>query len=334
MIISASRRTDIPAFYSEWFMNRVGAGVVAVPNPMNRKQVSWISLRPSDVEAIVFWTKDARPLLPHLEELDECGYRYYFQYTLTGYPRALEPGTPSCQEAVKTMRMLSARLGRGRVVWRYDPIIFSADLDETYHLSTLERLGEALEGASERLVVSFVDLYRKARTNLARATTGGLGPISDAPVHMALNEFASQVAEIGRAHGFQVQSCAEAVDLSGTGIAPGRCVDSALLEQLFGRPFGHRKDTGQREACGCVQSRDIGMYDSCLHGCVYCYANSSDARALGNRRRLHDPISPCLLGSTDPQSTPREIRAGGAGATFGQQLSFTDQPESQSASAD
>lgn len=305
-IISASRRTDIPAFYSEWFMNRIRAGVVAVPNPMNRKQVSWISLGPSDVDAIVFWTRDARPLLPYLDELQGRGFRFYFQYTLTDYPPELEPRSRTWQETVKTMHQLANRLDRRQVIWRYDPVIFTPALDEAYHLATLDRLAEALEGTSERLVISFVDLYRKTRRNLQRAANISPDPSSDAvaqgaPTHMTLQEFASQVAEIGQSHGFQVQSCAEAVDLSASGVAPGRCIDSALLEELFARPFDPTKDKHQREACGCVTSRDIGMYDSCPHGCVYCYANSSSTQAMKNRRRLHDPTSPCLLGSVGAQ---------------------------------
>ena len=168
-VISASRRTDIPRFYAEWLMTRIRKGVVAVPNPNNADSVSWQSLKPETVDAIVFWTKDPRPLLPHLPELDDLGFRYYFQYTLTGYPEWLEPNTPHGSEAIDAFRETSERVGAHRVVWRYDPISFLPGLTEEWHLENHARLAADLEGLTNRCVISFLDVFRKTAGNLRRA---------------------------------------------------------------------------------------------------------------------------------------------------------------------
>jgi hypothetical protein len=160
MIISASRRTDIPAFYAEWMVNRVRAGFCTVPNPFNRHQVSCVSLRPEDVDAIVFWTRNPRPLIPRLGELDHCGLRYYFQFTILGYPRELDPKSPSVGAAVEAFKDLSGRLGPRRVIWRYDPLIFTSLTTAGFHRENYGRLAEALRGHTRRSVVSVVDIYR------------------------------------------------------------------------------------------------------------------------------------------------------------------------------
>ena len=166
MIISASRRTDIAAFYAPWFMNRVRAGFCSVPNPMNRKQVSQISLAPADVDAIVFWTRDPRPLLPHMAELDARGFHYYFQFSLLGYPRQIDPKSPSTRIALNAFRHLAEHIGPERVIWRYDPMVFSAITPPSYHETQFGRLAEELRGSTHRCVVSVVDIYRKLQGRL------------------------------------------------------------------------------------------------------------------------------------------------------------------------
>jgi len=297
MIVSASRRTDIPAFFSEWFINRVREGQVAVPNPLRPTQVRWVSLLPEDVEAIVFWTRNPGPLMPHLHELDERGFVYYFLCTVTGYPRALEPRTPAAEEAVRTMRALSERVGPQRVIWRYDPVLFAPSLDEEYHIRTVRRFATALAGATTRLVVSFIDFYRKTRRNLAQAERDGLGPFSARPTAWTLERFAQELVGAAGACGMEVRMCAEELALSALGIRPSSCVDAELIAELSGRAVPYQKDPNQRVSCGCTVSVDIGMYDSCLYGCRYCYATSSEARARANYRHLHDPRGSRLLGT-------------------------------------
>ena len=166
MIISASRRTDIPAFYAEWMVRRLKEGYCTVANPFNRNQVTRISLKPEDVDAIVFWTRNPRPLMPYLDELDSRGYRYYFQFTILGYPREIDPKSPAAETAVTTFRELTERLGPRRVIWRYDPIVFTGITPPAFHQENFGRLAEALSGYTRRVVVSIVDMYRKIEKRL------------------------------------------------------------------------------------------------------------------------------------------------------------------------
>lgn len=294
MIVSASRRTDIPALYAEWFMNRIRAGSCTVSNPFNPRQVTEVSLRPEDVDAIVFWTRFPRPLLPHLDELDARGYRYYFQVTLLDYPRAIDPGVPPVEAALSAVRDLAARIGPERVVWRYDPIVFSAVTDAAYHRRTFERLAGALQGHTRRCVVSLADPYRKTARRMRALAAQGVAVDCEVAVGPAIEALMTALVHIAGEHGIEIVSCAEEVDLQVYGIPPGRCVDDDLIRSLFGIEVDGRKDPAQRAACGCVASKDIGMYDSCTFGCAYCYATSDFARARQNQAR-HDPEGSSLL---------------------------------------
>lgn len=308
-VISASRRTDIPAFYSQWFMNRVRAGFAAVPNPNNAHAVSWRSLSPRDVTAIVFWTRNAEPLLAHLSELDERGYHYYFQYTLTRYPEWLEPRTPGVDAATETMKRLSERLGPHRVVWRYDPIFCMPGLDLPWHLRAIDELAARLSGSVERCVISFLDVFRKTKSNMVKAVRQQqLGDFAaDEFSRTDLHAFGEGLAEISARYGVAFQSCAEPAGLLqalGSSVVAGKCIDDGLLRRM-GLAVDNRKDQGQREACNCVASREIGMYDSCQHGCAYCYATVSGDVAIRNARARHDSRSASLLGFMPDGLCPR-----------------------------
>ena len=296
MILSASRRTDIPAFYTKWFIHRVREGYCVVPNPFNPAQVKRVSLRPENVDVIVFWTRNPRPLFPFLTELDVRGYRYYFQYTLLDYPRLLDPKTPSAQASLRTFRELADRIGPRRVIWRYDPLVFTEITPLDFHLQSYERLANELRGYTRRSVISILDDYPHSRKRLQELATQGaaLLPLASLPE----GKFASlmrSLAGIAAANGMEIQSCAEEIDLRSCGIRPGKCVDDGYIQEVFGLEVAHQKDRGQRRACGCVVSTDIGMYDSCLFGCRYCYATTSFERAKANYQ-AHDPKSPSLLG--------------------------------------
>jgi len=294
MIISASRRTDIPALYAEWFIRRIHAGFCHVPNPFNPRHVSTVSLRPEDVEVIVFWTRHARPLLPYLDVLDRFGYRYYFQYTVLGYPRVLDAGAPPVEVAIATFQQLARRIGAARVIWRYDPILFSPVCEADFHRRNFARIAAALQSYTGRCVISRCSGYRKTTRRIHALEAQGVPiAIPDAadPRFLAL---VSDLADIARAHGMELVSCAEEADLRACGVRPGKCVDDVLIRQVFGIQVTAQKDPGQRAACGCVVSKDIGMYDTCTMGCVYCYATASVVRARRNRRR-HDPRASSLL---------------------------------------
>ncbi|OGO37264.1 MAG: hypothetical protein A2W35_00265 [Chloroflexi bacterium RBG_16_57_11] len=301
MIISASRRTDIPAFYAPWFINRIRAGFCEVPNPFNRGQITHISLLPEDVDVIVFWTRNPRPLFPYLGELEARGYRYYFQYTLLGYPPEIDANGPAAQASLVTFRELAQRVGPDRVIWRYDPIVLSQITPPAYHRLAFARLAVELAGFTRRSVISLMDDYPKIRGRLQEMARQGAqllpfsmdGAVIEGEMPVRLDDLLKELAAIARSHHMEMVSCAEDSDLQPYGILPGKCVDDQLIERLFGIQVSHTKDPGQRSACGCVVSKDIGMYDSCLFGCRYCYATTSFARARANYLR-HDPEAPSL----------------------------------------
>jgi len=293
MIISASRRTDIPAFYAEWFMNRIQAGYCAVPNPFNKKQVSYISLKPEDVDVIVFWTRHARPLLPHLAELDRRGYKYYFLYTLMNNPQQIDPKSPSLKTSLDTFREISDRIGKERMIWHYDPIVISTITSPEFHQKTYRHIAEKLKGYTARSVISVVDIYRKVAKRLRTLASEGIEIIDcDAETLRYLMKSMSGVA---KKNGMEIFSCAEELDLEPCGIQPGKCIDDEYIKKIFGFDVTHKKDPSQRGACGCVASRDIGMYDSCLFECIYCYATTNIDRAK-ERHREHKATSPSLIG--------------------------------------
>jgi hypothetical protein len=274
-------------------INRIRAGFCTVPNPFNPKQISRISLLPSDVDVIVFWTRNPRPLMAYLDELDSRGFRYYFQFTILGYPRDLEPKSPSLETAIRSFKDLSKRLGPSRVVWRYDPIVFTRQTPADYHRQRFALIAGELAGHTRRSVVSIVDRYRKAEQRMQALEEKGAGF-----AQCDEDEFASlmrDIAGLAENSGMEVVSCAEELDLSTFGIRPGKCVDDKLVAEAFGIDVSSKKDPSQRKACGCVVSRDVGMYDTCVYGCPYCYATKSFTRAQEKLER-HDPQSPSLIG--------------------------------------
>ena len=248
MIVSASRRTDIPGLFSEWFYNRVGKGFVLLRNPYNRLQVGRVSLAPDKVDGFVFWTKNAAPMLPRIHELD--AYKYYFQYTITGYERDIEWNVPDKNEVVIPAFQ---KIGADKAIWRYDPVFINQTYTWDYHLKAFTSIAQKLEGYTHKVVMSFVDSYRGV----------DLKPLNVRPLTNEQQKgFARRFAEIAKAHGMELTACAE--DL---GLPYACCVD--------GRMFGVNKpkDHNQRGLCSCVESVDIGAYNTCSHGCAYCYAN-------------------------------------------------------------
>jgi hypothetical protein len=292
VIISASRRTDIPAFYADWLMNRIRAGFCAVANPARPRQVARVSLRPEDVDVLVFWTRNARPLLGRLRELDDRGFRYYFQYTILANPRILDPHTPPLREAVSTFKSLADRIGPDRIIWRYDPILITDRTPEAYHLEKIAALAASLRGSTKRLVVSICDMYRHVEARFRRLEEQG------AAVRLSKEPLTApsvrSIVQIAAANAMDVSSCAEDVEAVRSVIRPGKCVDDQLIEKIFGIRVTHQKDPSQRPACGCVASKDIGAYDTCAYGCLYCYA-TRDLSAAASSRLKHDPAACSLI---------------------------------------
>ena len=293
MIISASRRTDIPAFYNQWFMNRIRAGWCLVPNPFNPKQVARVSLLPSDIDAIVFWSKNPAPLMAHLDELDELGLRYYFQFTLNNYPKMLEPRVPDFNNRIETFLGLSERLGAARVIWRYDPIIISNLTSYEFHLRNFARIADSLKGATQQVMVSMLDFYQKTSRHLCELKQRGIVFDREADSSMDVNELMRGIAQIAKSNGMAIFSCAEERDFTEVGVPPGHCIDEYLLHSLWEFPCKNKKDPGQRKQCGCAVSKDIGINNTCIHGCPYCYA-TGNCTIASRRYHEHNPSSPAM----------------------------------------
>lgn len=292
MIVSASRRCDLPAHFSEWFYDRIREGHALIRNPMNPGQVSRVGLSPEVVDCIVFWSKNPEPMLARLGELKD--YTYYFQFTLNGYPKEVEAALPDLEERLQTFRRLSDRIGRDRMVWRYDPILISEKYTVAWHEETFERLAERIAGDAGKCVISFLDMYTKIKRNMDILSVRE--PSFEEKIRLA-----EGMAGIAGSYGITLESCAEEIALEQFGIAHGRCIDDRLIERLRGGCLEVRKDKNQRQACGCVASVDLGTYNTCLNGCRYCYANYHWETAARNaaRYRVDSPILCGELKETD-----------------------------------
>jgi len=276
MIISASRRCDIPRFHFDWFLRQLEAGYVDVTNPFNAAQVRRVSLKPEDTEFLVFWTRDPRSLLA--AQPDQ--YPFYTMITLTGYPKILEPNVPPASEIIQAMKAMSEKRGRKQVIWRYDPVFFSSLTDTAFHCRNFAELAARLIGVVERVIISVYDEYAGAKRRLSALEKDGVEVFphsaQDGSLLPELKDLVAELARIAEKAGMEMRSCAEAEDLSGLGVKPGACIDGDLISDLLGG--GGRlsqirsKDKNQRRNCRCVSSVDIGSYGSCRAGCVYCYA--------------------------------------------------------------
>lgn len=298
MIISASRRTDIPRFHSDWLVNRVEEGFVDVRNPMVPTQVSRYSLDPSVVDGIVFWTKDPSPMLDKLDRF--APYPYYFQFTLTPYDRSIEAGVQDKRELIDVFKRLSDKIGSDRVNWRFDPILINDEYSVERQSEAFDSMARELKGFTNNATISFIDEYNfNGRSAYASVHTEGVSPEQQ-------NELARAIAESARANGMTVDTCAEAIDLDRYGIGHARCVDARVFERIGDCKLSRlktryeelAKDKAQRKECLCMESIDIGWPNTCLNGCRYCYATRCPER-LPEDMRLCDPNSTLLYGAVD-----------------------------------
>jgi len=308
VIISASRATDIPAYFSTWFRNRLEAGYMRWTNPFNANQVQYVSF--SRTRVIVFWSKNPKPLFRYLPQINDAGINYYFEFTFNDYEaEGLEPNVAPLSKRIEVFKRLSDQLGPKRVIWRFDPLIMSDSLTIDELLCRIERIASQLHDHTKKLVISFADItmYKKVSNNLARQPHQYREFTPELMV-----AFAEQLSELNKSWGFDIATCAEQVDLEPFGIKHNRCIDDDLLVDLFSDDtelmgflgyepdlFGNStrlylKDKGQRKECGCIVSKDIGMYNTCNHLCAYCYANAS-AKAVENNLRRHRPQSDVII---------------------------------------
>ena len=328
IIISASRSTDIPAFYAKWFINRLKKGYVVWYNPFNQQPI-YVSFK--NCKAIVFWTKNPKPLIPYLKELDDRGINYYFQYTINDYEKEeFEPNIPTLAKRIEIFKSLSILIGKEKVIWRFDPLILTDEITPRELLTRIWRIGNELKGYTDKLVFSFVDVkaYRKVQNNLIKETNSFTKENLEIaePTQGQITEIVEGLVKIREAwekNGWNISmaTCAEEVDLDKYDIEHNHCVDGELMKQIFPLDkdlvyylnygklpektlFGvganvapkqvNLKDKGQRKVCGCIVSKDIGMYNTCSHNCVYCYANTSRKVVKANQG-LHNDESESLI---------------------------------------
>ncbi len=303
MIISASRRTDIPAFYSDWFLNRIKEGFLYVRNPMNIYQVSKIKLTPDVVDFIVFWTKNPLPMIDRLDELKD--YPYYFQFTVTSYGQDIETNVPSKGKVIiPAFKKLSDKIGKEKVIWRYDPILLNSKYTKEYHYENFEKIAKELSSYTEKCTISFLDFYAKTERNLKGETVLSF-------TNYDYDELAKNLSDIAKSYNLKIDTCAEMIDLDKYGIQHAHCIDADLIERISNYKFKLSKDKNQRKECGCVESIDIGAYNTCRNGCKYCYANFNQKQVTDNSL-MHNPKSPFLYGELDLQKdkiTDRKMKS-------------------------
>lgn len=299
MILSVSRRTDIPRFYSDWFFERIKEGFLYVRNPMNSRQISRIDLSPEQVELIVFWTKDPSPMLVRFPELNDIPC--YLQFTLTGYGRDVEPGLPDKQELIRVFKEFSKVLGPDRMVWRYDPIFINDRYEEAYHLRAFKQIARELKGHTNKVVISFLDWYGKTARNMK-------GIKAEEMTEERMLRISRAMAEIAGSCDMRIEACAETADLSQVGVSRGSCIDPVMVEKILGVPIKQKRDKNQRAECGCLESVEVGAYDTCLMGCKYCYANDSQI-SVERKTALYDVHSPLLCGRVEEGDKITERKA-------------------------
>ncbi len=312
MILSVSRRTDIPSYYSEWFFNRLNEGFVYTRNPMNIHKISRIPLTKDIIDGIVFWTKNPGPMLKNISKLDD--YTYYFQFTVNSYGNDVEVNIPSKKEViVPTFQKLSLAIGKERMVWRYDPIFFNEKYTISYHTKYFEMLCSKLSNYTEKCTISFLDLYKNTQRNISELKI-------EVPSFDQMQEIAEHFSKIAKDYGIIIDTCAEKINLDKYGIQHAHCIDKNRLERISGYKLNIDKDKNQRFECGCFASVDIGAYNTCKNGCKYCYANFSQ-KTVSKNFSNHNPKSPLLFGNIGEDD---EIIQKKAGSLVSNQIGFFD----------
>jgi hypothetical protein len=296
MIINTGQRTDIPAFYSQWLSNRLKAGYVLVRNPFDPVQVTRYRLDPEVVDILAFCTKNPAPMFPHMEVLTP--YRQFWFVTITPYGRDIEGNVPDKTIVLDAFRRLSAMVGRKALIWRYDPILLTQKYSIDFHLDSFRRMAQVLEGSTDQVVISFLDMYEKTRRNF---------PEGRALVKEERLQLGKSIADIGRQHGMVVRSCFEGTELAPFGVDVSGCMTKELLEAALDIRISAPHQNPVRPGCDCLMGNDIGAYNTCQHFCRYCYANY-DRSTVHQNAVQHDPDSPLLIGHLQPEDRIHEAR--------------------------
>lgn len=285
MILNTGGRTDTVQYYTQWLMNRFEEGYVLSRNPLFPNKVTRYELVPEKIDGIQFCSKNYEPILTELPKIMDL-FNTYFHYTITAYGKDVEPGVPSIEKSMETLKKLSNIVGKQRLAWRYDPVLLTGKYTIEAHLDTFERMACELAPYVDRCIFSFVEMYKKLGANMP-----DLIPLTEADMECLAKGFGA-IADKNRIH---LQTCGTNTDYSQYGIHPSGCMTLDIMGCANGVDFKKIKHKGMRAGCQCIESRDIGAYDTCMNGCRYCYANTSPQKAFENYR-YHDPHSPLLLG--------------------------------------
>ena len=289
MIINTGGRTDTVQYYSDWLLRRFAEGYVLSRNPLFPDKVTRYELTPDKVDCVVFCSKNYKPILPRLREITDR-FPAYFYYTMTAYGKDVEPGVPSIEESIETLKELSALVGKERVAWRYDPVLLTREYTIRRHLDTFPWMARELAPYIDRCIFSFVEMYKKLETNMPEII-----PMSETEREALARGLGAAAAKLGMV----IQTCGTNGDYTRYGIHASGCITLSILGKANHMEFRNLKHKGMREGCHCMESRDIGAYDTCLNGCKYCYANKNPRKAFENYE-YHDPASPLLLGHLRP----------------------------------
>lgn len=292
MIINTGGRTDTVQYYTDWLLNRFSEGYVLARNPLFPNKVNRYELTPDRVDCVVFCSKNYKPILPRLHEITDR-FHTYFHYTITTYGKDIEPGVPSIEESMQTLIELSKLAGKQRVAWRYDPVLLTEKYTVSRHIETFEKMANMLAPYIDRCIFSFVEMYKKLEINMPE-----LIPLSA----QDMEELAQGLGSIAEKNGIYLQTCGTNGDYTRYGIHASGCMTLDILGKANDISFKNLKHKGMRQGSHCIESRDIGAYDTCLNGCKYCYANKNPRKAYENYK-YHDPVSPLLLGQVNPEDT-------------------------------
>ncbi len=297
MIINTGNRTDIPAFYSQWFFNRVKAGYVLARNPYAPRQVTRYRLDPQLVDCLCFCTKDPRPMLNRLEEIRDFHQLWFV--TITPYGREIEPHVPEKSQVMESFKALSEIVGKHSVVWRYDPIFISPRYSVEFHCETVARMAAELHEYTDTCIISFLDQYAKTKRNFPEGRE-----VSKGQQEILCQSF----AKTGQRLGLEIKTCCEGNQWEKYGIDTSGCMPKAVVEKAIGMPLDMMGNLPRaRKECQCLLGNDIGAYNTCGHGCLYCYANY-DKKTVARNSKRHDPMSPFLIGGREPYDEIRDAR--------------------------
>lgn len=287
MIINTGCRTDIPAFYSKWLMNRIREGYVLVRNPYYKSQVTKYSLSPNLVDCLAFCTKNPEPMLQYLDELDK--YKQYWFVTITPYGKDIEPVVPNKEKVIESFKKLSEHVGVDSIGWRYDPIFIGNGFDVKKHIESFEKNAKQLKGYTNNCTISFLDLYEKVKRN---------APDIRPPTKEEQIELAKAFSRIGKINNMTIHSCCEKTYLSEYGLKCNGCMSQEIIEKAINSLLNPPKRKNLREDCNCLMGNDIGAYDTCGHLCKYCYANANKGLVIENMKK-HNEKSPFLIGGNE-----------------------------------